>query len=61
MVDLAARTVRCRSGSFPAGIPDGARGQLLEGSWNATSVLLEAGDAIEACARRLPYVTGFLA
>jgi len=58
-VDLAARTVTCRAGSFPASIPDGARGQLLEGSWNATSVLLEAGDAIEATARRLPYVSGF--
>ena len=58
-VDLAARTVTCRAGSFPASIPDGARGQLLEGSWNATSVLLEAGDAIESTAKRLPYVSGF--
>ena len=61
VVDLAARTVTCRAGSFPAGIPDGVRAQLLEGSWNATSVLLEAGEAIEACARRLPYVAGFRA
>ena len=58
-VDLATRTVTCRAGSFPASIPDGARGQLLEGSWNATSVLLEAGDAIESTAKRLPYVSGF--
>ena len=58
-VDLAAKTVRCRAGVFSASIPDGARGQLLEGSWNATSVLLEAGDAIESTARRLPYVSGF--
>jgi 3-isopropylmalate/(R)-2-methylmalate dehydratase small subunit len=58
-LDLAARTVTCRVGSFPASIPDGARGQLLEGSWNATSVLLEAGDAIESTAKRLPYVNGF--
>ena len=49
--------VTCRAGSFAAGMPDGARGQLLEGSWNATSVLLEAGDAIEALREgRLPYV-----
>jgi 3-isopropylmalate/(R)-2-methylmalate dehydratase small subunit len=59
VVDLAARTVACRAGTFPASIPDGARGQLLDGSWNATSVLLEAGAAIEACAARLPYVHGF--
>ena len=37
-------------------LPEGARQQLLEGTWNATAVLLEAGDAIEATARRLPYV-----
>jgi 3-isopropylmalate/(R)-2-methylmalate dehydratase small subunit len=59
VVDLRARTVACRAGTFTASIPDGARGQLLEGTWNATSVLLEAGDAIEDTAHRLPYVTGF--
>ncbi len=55
-LDLVERVVRCRRGSFPAGIPDGVREQLLEGTWNATAVLLEAGDAIEAVAARLPYV-----
>ena len=40
-------------------IPDGARNQLVSGAWNATGVLLEAGDAIEATAKRLPYVSGF--
>ena len=40
-------------------IPEGARGQLLEGTWNATAVLLEAGDAIEATARGLPYANGY--
>jgi 3-isopropylmalate/(R)-2-methylmalate dehydratase small subunit len=59
LVDLETRTVRCRAGSFPAGIPDGTRGQLLDGSWNATAVLLEAGDAIERTAARLPYLSGF--
>jgi 3-isopropylmalate/(R)-2-methylmalate dehydratase small subunit len=59
VVDLETRSVRCRAGSFPAGIPDGTRGQLLDGSWNATAVLLEAGDAIERTASRLPYVSGF--
>jgi len=58
-VDLEARKVHCRAGSFPAQIPDGARKALLEGSWNATSVLLEAGPAIEATSRRLPYLLGF--
>ena len=57
-VDVRARSVTCRAGTFEGGIPDGAREQLLEGSWNATAVLLDAGDAIERCAVALPYVGG---
>jgi 3-isopropylmalate/(R)-2-methylmalate dehydratase small subunit len=58
-VDLEERAVRHRGATFPANIPDGARKQLLEGSWNATAVLLGAGDSIEATAQRLPYTNGF--
>ncbi|MGH0028672.1 MAG: isopropylmalate isomerase, partial [Myxococcota bacterium] len=58
-VDVAARTVEYRGGSLPARIPDGTCELLVEGTWNATSVLLGAGDAIEACARSLPYVNDF--
>jgi hypothetical protein len=39
-----------------AGIPNGVRNQLLEGTWDATRVLLEAGDAIERTAASLPYI-----
>ena len=59
VVDLAARSVTSRAGVMPAGIGDGTRKALLEGSWNATSVLIEAGGAIERTARALPYVSGF--
>ena len=58
-VDLAALTVRCRAGTLAASMPEGARSQLLGGSWNATAVLLEAGPAIERTAGTLPYVEGF--
>ncbi len=58
-IDLEARTVSSRAGTFSAGIPDGVRRQLLEGTWNATAVLLNAGDAIETTAARLPYVNGY--
>ena len=61
VVDLADGTVRCRAGSYAATIPVGTRDQLREGTWNATAVLLEAGDAIERCADALPYVGGFRA
>ena len=59
VVDLETRSVSSRAGRLALSIPDAARSQLLGGSWNATSVLLEAGDEIEATAARLPYVTDF--
>ena len=60
-VDLEAREVRHHGTSWALAIPDGTRDQLLEGTWNATAVLLGAGDAIEATAEQLPYVKGFQA
>jgi 3-isopropylmalate/(R)-2-methylmalate dehydratase small subunit len=59
VVDVDARTVTSRAGTMAAGMRDGTRQQLLEGNWDATAVLLEAGDAIEATARRIPYLEGF--
>ena len=55
-IDVQASKVRCRAGEFDAGIPAGTRKMLLEGSWDATRVLLDAGDLIEQTAERLPYV-----
>ena len=54
-VDLEGRSVVYRGGRLAATIPEGARGQLLEGTWNATAVLLEAGSRIEETERGLPY------
>ncbi len=59
VVDLEARRVTSRAGSAPAEIREGTRQALLEGTWNATRVLLEADTRIEGTARRLPYVGGF--
>jgi 3-isopropylmalate/(R)-2-methylmalate dehydratase small subunit len=59
VIDLEARTVTSRAGTMAAGIRDGTRQQLREGTWNATSVLLAAGGAIEGHAKRLPYLDGF--
>ncbi len=58
-LDVEARTLTWAQGCMALEITDGPRDQLLGGSWNATAVLLEAGEAIEATARRLPYVGGF--
>lgn len=59
VVDLLARTLTYKGGTLPAGIRDGTRKALTEGTWNATRVLLEAGDTIEARAATIPYVAGF--
>jgi 3-isopropylmalate/(R)-2-methylmalate dehydratase small subunit len=56
VLDLASATLSYRGGRLGVEIPDGARRQLLEGTWNATAVLLEAGDRNEQTAERLPAV-----
>jgi 3-isopropylmalate/(R)-2-methylmalate dehydratase small subunit len=58
-VDVEGQEIRFRDRTIHARIPDGARHQLVSGSWNAMGVLLEAGDAIERTARALPYVSGY--
>jgi len=58
-LDLERGEVRFGERTIPVRMPDGTRRQLVTGTWSATGVLLEAGDAIEAAARRLPYVTGY--
>ena len=58
-VDIEAQTVTSLAGVATATIPAGTRQQLLEGTWNATAVLLDAGPAIEDTAEQLPYIAGF--
>jgi hypothetical protein len=50
-----------RAGTVPARQREGVRKALLEGTWHATAVLVDAGDAIEARAATLPYVSSFSA
>jgi len=58
-IDLDARTISYRGGTLPAGVADGTRIQLLEGTWDAMGLLLDAGDQIEATGNALPYVSGY--
>lgn len=59
LLDVEQRLVRFGERSIPAMIPDGARNQLLTGTWNAMGVLLEAGNDIDRLAGNLPYITGY--
>jgi 3-isopropylmalate/(R)-2-methylmalate dehydratase small subunit len=58
-VDVERQEVHFAWRTLKATIPDGSRHVLVDGSWNTTGVLLEAGSAIEATAQRLPYIKGF--
>lgn len=61
VLDVEAQTVTSRLGTQPVALAEGARRALLGATWNATAVLLDAGDRIEATAARLPYLNGFSA
>lgn len=54
-VDVAAREVRAGERAFPAHLPDGAHGALVEGRWDPLGDLLEAADDAVALADRLGY------
>lgn len=58
-IDVEQRTASFRGEVYRLDIPDGVRGQLIDGTWDATRVLLSAAAAVAETARRLPYVTGF--
>ena len=54
-IDIQQRILTSRGGEMAIGVSDGIRHQLLEGDWDATRVLLAAGDEIEKTAAALPY------
>ena len=58
-VDVEKQEVRFGDRVIKATVPDGARHQLVAGTWDSTAVLLEAGEGIEATAGKLPYVKGY--
>ena len=58
-VDVEKQEVRFGDRAIKATVPDGARNQLVAGTWDSTAVLMEAGEKIEATAGKLPYVNGY--
>jgi hypothetical protein len=43
--------------SFEIALPASAREAFLDGSWDATGLLVDEYDAVRRVAARLPYVT----
>jgi 3-isopropylmalate/(R)-2-methylmalate dehydratase small subunit len=59
LVNLETMTVTGAGRTFPVTLPPGARESFLEGSWDATGLLLDRFEDVEAVAKRLPYVSGW--
>jgi 3-isopropylmalate/(R)-2-methylmalate dehydratase small subunit len=57
-VDLSAMRVTANGQSYELSLPPAAREAFLDGSWDATGLLLERFEEVEAVAGRLPYVSG---
>jgi 3-isopropylmalate/(R)-2-methylmalate dehydratase small subunit len=57
VVDLGAMTLTAGGRSFDIALPAAAREAFLDGSWDATGLLLDDYDEVRAVAARLPYVT----
>jgi 3-isopropylmalate/(R)-2-methylmalate dehydratase small subunit len=57
-IDIAAGTVTAGGRSFPMTLPSAARDGFLDGGWDATGLLLDKYEEVEAVAAALPYVSG---
>jgi 3-isopropylmalate/(R)-2-methylmalate dehydratase small subunit len=55
-VDLAALQVTAGTHAFAIGMPGAARDGFIDGTWDATGLLLDRYEEVEAVAARLPYV-----
>jgi 3-isopropylmalate/(R)-2-methylmalate dehydratase small subunit len=59
VVDLVAAQVTAGEASYPATMPKAAIDAFRSGAWDATGLLLDRPEDVDAVAARLPYVTGF--
>ena len=58
-LDLANGTVSGGGATVAVSLPAAARESFLKGTWDATGMLLDRYEDVEAVANRLPYVTGW--
>jgi 3-isopropylmalate/(R)-2-methylmalate dehydratase small subunit len=59
LVDLTALRVTVGGVGWAAALPASARGALLSGTWDMTSLLLDRYDEVERVASTLPYLRDF--
>jgi 3-isopropylmalate/(R)-2-methylmalate dehydratase small subunit len=58
-LDLDGLEVTAAGRAYPIALPAAARDGFLTGQWDATGLLLDRYEEVEAVGRRLPYVTEF--
>jgi len=58
VIDLLTMRVIAAGQSYELSLPAASREAFLDGSWDATGLLLEDFDQVRAVASRLPYVSG---
>lgn len=58
VVDLGSMRITAAGESFAIALPAPAREAFLDGSWDATGLLVDDFDAVRGVAARLPYVSG---
>ena len=61
VVDLSAMTVTAGGKAYAITLPPAAREALMDGTWDATGLLLENFDEVRAVGARLPYTNQFTA
>jgi 3-isopropylmalate/(R)-2-methylmalate dehydratase small subunit len=58
-IDLSRMTATAGAREFAVRLPAAARDSFLQGTWDATALLLDRFEEVEQVARRLPYVGGW--
>jgi 3-isopropylmalate/(R)-2-methylmalate dehydratase small subunit len=58
-IDIEAEQLQCGDWRIAIALPAAARESFIDGSWDATGLLLDRFEEVEATKQRLPYVTGW--
>jgi 3-isopropylmalate/(R)-2-methylmalate dehydratase small subunit len=58
-IDIEAAKLQCGDWRMPISLPAAARESFVDGSWDATGLLLDRFEEVEATKQRLPYVSGW--
>ena len=60
-IDLEAMQLACGDWRMPVSLPPAARESFLDGTWDATGLLLDRYEQVEQTMSRVPYLNGWRA